>query len=144
MASAQITDIGGPQPVAHQRGGDTHAVEDVADIVQHARGDLGHARISGGVHQLPVELVQLLRVQFLLGDVLEDAAHGHGLAFLHQHRAALPDPDRPAIGGNHPVFVAVGLTPGGHVVAGLNGFGGVLRVQFLLPKFGWSNHACGA
>ena len=80
----------------------------------------------------------MLRIRFLPGDVLEDAPHGDGLAFLHQHRAALPDPHRPAIGGNHLVFVAVGLTTGSQVVARLNGFGGVLRLQFLLPKIWFS------
>ena len=42
-------------------GGDVDAVEDVADVVEDARGDLGHAGLARGIHQLPVELVQFRR-----------------------------------------------------------------------------------
>jgi hypothetical protein len=64
--AAQVDDFGAPQTVAHQGGGDAHAVEHIPDIVQHARGHVGHAGLSGSVHQLPVELVELLGIQLVL------------------------------------------------------------------------------
>src|ERR1019366_10665332 len=104
--------------VAHEGGRDTHTVEHIPDIVQHARGHVRHAGAAGSVHQLPVELVELLGIQLVLGDVMENAAHGHGLALLNQHHAALPNPDRPAIGGDHAVFKTVRFAPRRHFVAG--------------------------
>ena len=132
--AAQIGELGTTQPVGHQRGGDAHAVEDIADVVQHAGGHVGHARAARGVDQLPVELVQLLRIQLVLGDVLEDAAHRDRLAVLREDRAALPDPYLATIRRDHAVFTTVRLAPGRHQVNGLDGLGGIHRLQFFLPE----------
>ncbi len=55
-----------------QRGRNVHAVQDVANIVQHARGDLRHAGLARGVAQLPVRFFQRRVAFFALGDVAHD------------------------------------------------------------------------
>ncbi len=42
MADALLEDVGG----------DVEAVEDIADVVEDAGGDLGHAGLAGGEHQI--------------------------------------------------------------------------------------------
>ena len=56
--AAEIADLGLAQPVTHHRGGHTHAVEHIADVVEHAGGDLGHAGLPGDLEQLLVGLFQ--------------------------------------------------------------------------------------
>src|SRR4029077_20416651 len=59
----------------HQACRDIHAVEDVADIVQHVGGYFGHAGLPGRVEQLLVYLLEFLCGEAPLGDVL-DPRHG--------------------------------------------------------------------
>ena len=56
------------QLLADEGGGDVDAVEDVADVVEDAGGDLGHAGLARGIHQLLVQLVQLRGGELLRGD----------------------------------------------------------------------------
>ncbi len=50
------------------RRGNVHAIEHVADIVQHARGDLRHARFAGNLHLLPMRLREVELCRLARGD----------------------------------------------------------------------------
>src|SRR5579872_52566 len=43
-----------------ERGGDVHAIEHIADVVEHARGDFRHARLPRGVDELLLRPLQFL------------------------------------------------------------------------------------
>ena len=45
----------------HNAGGHVDAVEDVANIVEHGGGDLGHAGPAGGIHQLALNVAILIQ-----------------------------------------------------------------------------------
>ena len=62
--AAQIGELGLPQPVADEGGGDADAVEHVADVVQDAGGHFGHAGLARGFEQPAVEPVQFVRPPF--------------------------------------------------------------------------------
>src|SRR5580698_3238495 len=54
--AGEVRDFRVAKLVCHQGGGDVDAVQDVADIVEYACRYLGHARLSGGLEKLTVEL----------------------------------------------------------------------------------------
>ena len=60
--------------LADKSGGNVHAVENVADVVKHTRGDQP-CRLAGSGQQLLVQFVQFRSGALLFGNVLEDAAH---------------------------------------------------------------------
>ena len=66
-----------------ERGGDVHAVEDVADVVEHARGHFRHAGLARGIDELLLRALQFLFRPFALGDLV---AQG-GVAGLDLARA---------------------------------------------------------
>ena len=66
-------DFGMADSVGDQGTGDVDAVKDVADVVQDAGGDLGHAGLPGDLKQLPVQPFQFLGRLLALRDVPEDA-----------------------------------------------------------------------
>ncbi len=68
------------QAVGNQHRGNVHAVEDVADVVQHAGGDFRHARLPRNLDQVGMHLGQFLLGQFALSDVLRRAEHPRHLA----------------------------------------------------------------
>ena len=62
-----------------QAGRDIHAVQHVADVVQHVGGHFGHAGLAGRDHQLLVYVLELLFSEAAFGDVLD---HRHGAECL--------------------------------------------------------------
>ena len=91
--------LGLAEPGGDDAGGNVEAVEDVADVVEHAGGDLGHAGQARGVHELTLGLFER-EFRFLdLGDVLADAEGADdGALFVAERHFA----------GEHPGDVAVG------------------------------------
>ena len=68
--AAEIDELRMPHLVADERVGNIHAVEHVADVVQHAGGDLGHAGLARRIHELLVHLGQFVFRVLDGGDVL--------------------------------------------------------------------------
>jgi len=88
--AGEMRDLRFPQAIRDEHRGDVHAVEHVADIVQHAGRDLRHAGLAGGGEQLLVRATQLFFVALARGHVLRGADHAHGAALrIEQHVAAL-------------------------------------------------------
>lgn len=105
--------------VGNDGDGDIDAVEDVADVVEDAGGDLGHAGLAGGGHELLVRflefagaflddvfnpLVPVLQPRLAIGDLahfpeaLPDGNHEENV--LKQDPAGVLDP-APRAGGQH-------------------------------------------
>jgi hypothetical protein len=55
----EIFRFGLADALTHERGGDVHAVQDVADVVKHSSCDFRHARLSRSLHQLRVRVREL-------------------------------------------------------------------------------------
>ena len=55
---AQPQGLAGPQLTGDQVGGHIHAVEHVADVVQHIRGNFRHAGLAGAVEQLALGVLE--------------------------------------------------------------------------------------
>ncbi len=60
--------------IADQRRRDVHAVEDVADVVQHAGGDFGHPRLPRCREQSLVQLLAFGLGAFLIAEVAQEGA----------------------------------------------------------------------
>ena len=76
----EVHSLAAAHHVADEGGGDVHAVEDIADVVQHASRDLGHASgARGGDEFLALEIQLLLRA-LERRDVARDADDAGDLA----------------------------------------------------------------
>ena len=106
-----------------ERGGDVEAVEDVADIVEHASGDLGHAGQAGSIDEFLAGLLE--RLLGLPGgrNVLAYAEGAdHGAGFLAEGQ----------LGGAGPGGAAVG--PGDLLDLAHNGLAGAHDRLFLRAR----------
>ena len=119
----KIGELGTADFVEQERAGDIDAVEDVADVVQDAGGDVSHAGLAGDIEQPAVQLLQLgLRI-FAVGDVLENAHRTDGPAgFIEVLHRGIGKPARPAVAGHDPHVAAPGAEFAGLDTAGGLGF----------------------
>jgi len=115
---AQVAEAGVGELLVEDGGGDVDAVEDVADVVQHAGGDLGHAGGAGKVHERLLGLGQLGHGLFLgldlllqLAGSLLDADFESVAGFKERIADLLPLHGRAQHVGNGAKTVAFGVAP---------------------------------
>ncbi len=81
---AQARDFRASDRLGHQPDRHAHAVQHVADVVQHARGDLGAAGDVGGLHQLGARLRESIRHAVELPPEHADLVSAGGAELLAQ------------------------------------------------------------
>src|SRR5581483_9143899 len=73
--------------IADQAGGNIDAVENIADVMQHAGGDFGHSCLPGSVQHRLLRLFQPALSSFALRDIPEDDLNAHQHPARIQQRA---------------------------------------------------------